>query len=387
MKKLCVVTGTRAEYGLLKPLIEKIHRDSSLELQLLVTGSHLSPEFGLTYKEIEKDGFTIDEKVEIVLSSDTSAAITKSMALALMGFGQCFDRLKPDMLIVLGDRYEIHAVATAAVVFKIPIAHLHGGEITEGAYDDIFRHSITKMSHLHFTSTEEYRKRVIQLGEEPERVFNVGAIGVENILKAQYLSREELEASIDFKLNKSYALITFHPETLSSASAEEEALSLLGALDRFPKLGLIFTKANSDTEGRVINKLIDEYVSRNKARARVFDSLGQLRYLSAMKYAAVVVGNSSSGIIEAPSLKVPTVNIGDRQRGRLQAQTVINCNAKEEEIAAAIEKALTPEFKEKALCSVNPYGSGETSGIIIEKIKDFLLNNRLKLQKSFYNLI
>ena len=323
-KKICVVTGTRAEYGILKPLLRKVKEDNELELQLVVTGMHLSPEFGLTYKQIEEDNFRISEKVEILLSSDTPIGISKSMGLAMISFSEVFDRLKPDLLVLLGDRYEMLSVASSAMVARIPIAHIHGGETTEGAIDEAIRHSVTKMSYLHFTSTEEYRKRVIQLGENPNRVFNVGAMGVEEILNTNLLSKEELEKELDFKIDSKTALVTFHPVTLEENTSEEQFQNILDALDNFKDLKVIFTKANSDTDGRIINKMIDEYVIKNKGKAKAFTSLGQLKYYSTIKYTDFVLGNSSSGILEVPTFKKPTINIGDRQKGRIQAFSIIN---------------------------------------------------------------
>lgn len=385
MKKICIVTGTRAEYGLLRPLIKRIKEDDELQLQLVATGMHLSPEFGLTYKEIESDGFIIDEKMEMLLSSDTAIGISKSMGLAMVGFADIFERLKPDMVVILGDRYEVFSATTVAMVSKIPIAHIHGGETTEGAFDEGFRHSITKMSCLHFTSTEEYRKRVIQLGENPDRVFNVGAIGIESIKKLELLDRNELEQDINFKFDKNTALVTFHPVTLENSNSKEEFQELLNALDRLNDLKLIFTKANSDTDGRIINLMIDEYVKNNNNKAVAFTSMGQLRYLSAMKYVDLVVGNSSSGIIEAPSFNIPTINIGDRQKGRIYSETTINCQPMENEIYKSIKLGLSTKFREKIKDTINPYGDGNVSEKILYIIKNSL-NNGIKLKKSFYDL-
>lgn len=385
MKKVCVVTGTRAEYGLLKPLIERINNDNELELQLIATGMHLSPEFGLTYKAIEEDGYIINEKIEILLSSDTSVGISKSMGLATISFSEAFERLKPDMIIVLGDRYEIFAVCSAAVVAKIPVAHLHGGETTEGAFDEAFRHSITKMSYLHFTSTEEYRKRVIQLGENPSRVFNVGAIGVENINTLDFLNKDELEDSIDFKLNKPFGLVTFHPVTLEKSTSYEQVMELFDALDSIEDMKFIITKANSDSDGRIINKAIDEYVIKNKDKVIAFVSMGYKRYLSAMKYCEMVIGNSSSGIIEAPTFKKATINIGDRQKGRTQAKSVLNCNPIKGQIIESINYARSNEFKEILKDVKNPYFNGKTSEKILFEIKK-CLNGDIDIKKSFYNI-
>lgn len=386
MKKICVVTGTRAEYGLLRPLIDKIDKDDELDLQLVVTGMHLSPEFGLTYKQIEEDGYQINEKIEILLSSDTPIGISKSIGLGLISFSECFERLKPDMIIVLGDRFEIFSAVTAAYVAKVPVAHLHGGETTEGAFDESFRHSITKMSYLHFTSTEEYRKRVIQLGEHPSRVFNVGAIGIENIKNMKLLSKEELEKKLNFTFGEKTALVTFHPVTLETSTSKKQFQNLLDALDEIENLKIIFTKTNADTDGRIINKMIDEYVNLNKDKATAFTSMGQLLYLSTMKYVDVIIGNSSSGIIEAPTFKVPTVNIGDRQKGRIQAESIINCKPEKEDILKAIKTALSSDFKNIIRNIKNPYGEGKVSEKIIEIIKNFLNKDLINIKKKFYDI-
>lgn len=387
MKKICVVTGTRAEYGLLKPLIKRISEDSDVELQIVVTGMHLSPEFGLTYKEIEEDGYTIIDKNEMLLSSDTPNGITKSIGLATIGFADIFTRIQPDIVVLLGDRFETYAAATTAMIHRIPIAHIHGGELTEGAIDDAIRHSITKMSALHFTSTEEYRRRVIQLGEQPERVYNVGALGVENIKKQQLLSKEELGKNIKFSLDKPYVVITYHPVTLESDTAEEQFTSLLNALDEVEGYKLIFTKANADTDGRIINQLIDKYVERNKYKAVAFSSLGMVRYLSVLKYCEMVIGNSSSGLLEAPSFMVPTVNIGDRQKGRVRAQSVIDCRNDEESILSAIRKAEL--MRKEGMCREmnNPYEGLDTSKRIYQIIKTRIESTTIGLiKKKFYDL-
>ncbi len=385
MKKICVVTGTRAEYGLLMPLLEQIKQAKNLELQLLVTGMHLSPEFGLTYKLIEADGYTINEKVDILLSSDTPVGISKSMGLGMIGFSESFERLQPDMVVLLGDRYETFVAATAASVARIPIAHLHGGETTEGAFDEAFRHAITKMSWLHFTSAEEYRNRVIQLGETPDRVFNVGAIGIENIRKMPLMNKSELEASLDTELKERLLLVTFHPVTLEDATSEVQFKNLLNALETIENATIIFTKANSDTDGRIINEMIDDYTNKHLDNTLSFVSMGQLRYLSAMKLASAVIGNSSSGIIEAPSFKIPTVNIGDRQKGRMQAQSVINCEPQEESIKEAISLALSDSFKSSIQLMSNPYGDGRVSDKIMEVIQKSL-SKEISLKKTFYTI-
>lgn len=386
MKRIGIMTGTRAEYGLLKPLMQEINKDNDLELYLIVSGMHLSPEFGMTYKEIEEDGFQINAKVEMLLSSDSPVGISKSIGLGIIGFADGFQRADLDMLILLGDRYEALSAAICAMVMRIPIAHLHGGELTEGAIDEGIRHSITKMSYLHFTSTEEYRRRVIQLGENPERVFCVGAIGVENIKKINLMTKEELERSIHFEIDENTVIVTYHPVTLENNTVEEQFLNLLEVLDRNPKIRMIFTKANADTNGRIVNELIDKYAAQNSERACAFMSLGQKRYLSALKYCRIVIGNSSSGIIEAPSFGKPIINIGDRQKGRICADSVINCGYTQQEIQRAMETALTEEFENKARNCRNPYEKENTAANIISVIKDYLLNDKIKLKKGFYDI-
>ncbi|WP_141046795.1 UDP-N-acetylglucosamine 2-epimerase [Aliarcobacter cryaerophilus] len=383
MKKVCVVTGTRAEYGLLYWLLKEIEADKELELQLIATGMHLSPEFGLTYKEIEKE-FKINKKIEMLLSSDTSVGISKSMGLAQISFAESYDELKPDIVIVLGDRYEIFSATSAAMIARIPIAHIHGGEKTEGAFDESIRHSITKMSHLHFTATEEYKNRVIQLGEHPSRVFNVGGMGIENIKRLKLLSKDEFEKSIEFKLNSKNILVTFHPVTLENSTAKEQFQQLLDAIDELEDTNIIFTKANSDTDGRVINQMIDEYVTKNFQKSVQFTSLGQLRYLSALQYVDAVVGNSSSGLAEAPSFRIGTINIGDRQKGRIKASSVIDCEANKNSIVKVFAKLYSKEFQNSLINVKNPYGDGYASKRIVEILKNVDLKNILK--KSFYDL-
>lgn len=386
MKKVCVITGTRADYGLLQPLLNKINQDNELELQIIATGMHLSPEFGLTYKEIIRDGYFINEKIEILLSSDTHIGISKSMGLAMISFAEAYARLEPDLVVVLGDRSETFSAVSAAYVAALPIAHLYGGETTEGAIDEGFRHSITKMSYLHFTSTQKYRKRVIQLGEDPNRVFNVGAIGIENIKNIKLLEKEELEEMFDFKFGGKIILVTFHPVTLEVSSAGEQFQYLLDAIDSLNGLKVIFTKCNSDTNGRIINNMIDKYVEKNREKALGFTSMGQLRYLSTMKYVDAVVGNSSSGIVEAPSFYVPTINIGDRQKGRIQATSIRNCKAIKKEIVEALDYVLYSDFKKSISDIENPYGNGDVSVHILEKLKLLLFNNKINIKKIFYDL-
>ena len=383
MKKICVITGTRAEYGLLYWLMKGIKNDKDLKLQIIATGMHLSPEFGLTYKEIERE-FKIDKKIEMVLSSDSSIAISKSMGLAQISFAEAYDELKPDIIIVLGDRYEIFSAVSTAMIAQIPIIHLHGGEATEGLIDEPIRHSITKMSHIHFTATEKYRDRVIQLGEQPNKVFNVGGMGIENIKKLKLLSKDEFENSINFKLNKKNILVTFHPVTLEKNSAEKQFQILLDVIDKLKDISIIFTKANSDTDGRIINKMIDNFVSKNNHKSVAFTSLGQLRYLSALKYIDAVVGNSSSGLIEAPSFKIGTINIGDRQKGRIKADSVIDCKNSKKSIKNGFKKLYSKKFQKILTKVKNPYGDNSPSENIIKIIKTINLDDILK--KRFYDL-
>ncbi|QDU09746.1 UDP-N-acetylglucosamine 2-epimerase [Gimesia aquarii] len=384
-KTVCLVTGSRAEYGLLRPLIDEIISESALKLQILVTGSHLSPEFGLTAQEIESDGYTIDEKIEVLMSSDSPIGICKSMGLGLISFSEAFARLQPDLVIVLGDRYEIFSAVSAAHISRIPVAHLHGGEITEGAFDDALRHSITKMSYYHFTSTEVYRKRVIQLGENPDRVFNVGAIGLDNISRLKLLSKEEFEKSIGFKLSHRNLLCTFHPVTLEKNSSVQQVQNLLKVLGQLDETNIIFTKTNADTDGRVINQLIDEFTSIDTNRYKSFVSLGQLRYLSAMQFVDAVIGNSSSGIIEAPSFGIGTVNIGNRQKGRIKSDLVIDCEPTETGIAVALKTLYSPKIDRLRNVAKNPYGDGQTSSRIVKILRDSSVD--ATTQKKFYDLV
>ena len=377
------MTGSRAEYGLLRSVMEGISTAVDLELQIIATGMHLSPEFGLTYREIERDGFLIDRKVEMLLSSDTPAGVTKSIGVGLIGFGDAFEQLRPDVVIVLGDRYEILAAAIAAMVARIPIAHLSGGEITIGAIDDAIRHSITKMSHLHFVAAEEYRRRVIQLGEDPNRVFLVGGLGVDRIRKLTLLGRAELEKVLGFKFGPRNLLVTFHPVTLETATATAQLSELLAALDALSGTHLIFTLPNSDTDGRALFPMIEGFVA-NHANARAYSSLGQLGYLSCIPYVDGVIGNSSSGLAEVPSFRKGTVNIGDRQGGRLKAASVIDCSPDRESIAAAVQRLYSPSFQSTLATVTNPYGEGGASEQILGILSDYPLEAILK--KSFYDL-
>ncbi|MFD3000877.1 UDP-N-acetylglucosamine 2-epimerase [Pontibacter toksunensis] len=384
MKKICVVTGTRAEYGLLYWTMKALEEDPELQLQLCVTGMHLSPEFGLTHKQIEADGFHIDKKVEILLSSDSTVGISKSIGLGVISFSEAFAELKPDLVLILGDRFEIFAAATAAMISKIPIAHCHGGEATEGLIDEPIRHSITKMSHVHFTATEEYRKRVIQLGEQPKSVYNVGALGIENINKLELLDRQSFEESIGFELGEKNVLVTFHPVTLENATAAHQFRNLLRALDELKDTKIIFTKPNADTDGRVIINLIDEYVKAHPEKSIAFISLGQLRYLSALQYMDVVVGNSSSGLIEVPSFRIATIDIGDRQRGRIKANSVISCSPDYASIKEALENAFSADFTALLKDVKNPYGEKDASQEIVRVLKETEVENLIK--KKFFDL-
>lgn len=377
-----MVTGSRAEYGILRSLISAIDNDSELTLQIIATNQHLSAIQGETYKEIERDGFTINSKVYMAddAAPDNARSTAKAVGRGVSGFADAFDELKPDLLVILGDRYEMLAVASAALIYKIPIAHLHGGEITEGAFDDAIRHAVTKMSHLHFTSTEAYRKRVIQLGEEPERVFNVGALGVENIMKTDCMSKEEIEQSLNFALTDKCFLCTYHPVTLSDMPSEAQVLNLLEALDNYKDYRIVFTYSNSDTSSQIIIKRIQEYADRNADRCMFIPSLGQRRYFSALKYMTAVIGNSSSGIIEVPSFGIPTLNIGERQKGRIAADCVINCGYSTEEIKEGLAKVI--KYGHKTID--NPYYKEGTCTAILNIIKTYPLENIT--QKTFYNL-
>jgi UDP-N-acetyl-D-glucosamine 2-epimerase, UDP-hydrolysing len=383
MRKICVITGTRAEFGLLRPLIELIANDNKLQLQLIATGMHLSPEFGYTLNEITDAGFVVDKKVECLLSSDSSIGVSKTIALAISGFADALAELTPDLVVVLGDRTEILGAVIATAMANIPIAHLHGGETTEGAYDEAIRHSITKFSHLHFTSTEAYRKRVIQLGEHPDTVFNVGAIGLDAIKKLPLLDKASFEQAIGFKLKERNILITYHPVTLEKEAPIETFENILTALDELTNTALIFTHANSDKNGRIINKMITEYVSDHKDKAVEFKSLGQLRYLSALQFVDFVIGNSSSGMTEVPAFYIPTINIGDRQKGRINCESVINSNNSLEDIKKSITFALDKTFREKIQQQELLYGNGTAAEKILQIIKE---HNHISIKKSFYNI-
>jgi GDP/UDP-N,N'-diacetylbacillosamine 2-epimerase (hydrolysing) len=382
-RKVCVITGTRADYGLLRWVMQGIKDDSDLTLQVIATGMHLSPEFGLTYREIEQDGFRIDLKIEMLTSSDTSVGIAKSMGLGLIGFADALNELKPDLVVVLGDRFEIFSAVSAALVARIPVAHLHGGETTEGAFDESLRHSITKMSHLHFVAAEDYRRRVIQLGEQPERVFLVGGLGVDNIKQLKLLNRAELEASLGFKLTQKNLLVTFHPVTLETATASDQMAELLIALAELKDTQLIFTLPNADTDSRVLIKMVEKFVEQHR-NAHAYTSLGHLRYLSCIAQVDGIVGNSSSGLLEVPSFGKGTINIGDRQRGRLQATSVINSAPDRKNIAAAIKKLYSADFQVSLSEVRNPYGEGGASEKIVTTIKNYAMDGIAK--KAFYDL-
>ncbi len=376
-RKICVVTGTRAEYGLLRWVMEGIQNSSQLELQLVVTGMHLSNEFGLTFREIEQDGFSIDRRVEMLLSSDSSSGVAKSMGVGMIGFADAFKELNPDMLLVLGDRFEIFAATSAAIPARIPIAHLHGGETTQGAIDEAFRHSLTKMSHLHFVATEEYRNRVIQMGEQADRVFCVGGLGVDSIVRMKLLEKKSLEEALDFSFGARNLLVTFHPVTLEQNSSEHQMHELLSALDDLPETHVIFTMPNADTEGRVLFGMINDFVAAHP-RAKSFTSLGQLRYLSCIKLVDAVVGNSSSGLIESPSFRKGTINIGDRQKGRIKSASVIDCDPEKDSILKAFDHLYSEEFQNFLETVTNPYGEGGASDAIVSTLEKIELNNILK---------
>jgi len=382
-RRICVVTSSRADYGLLKLVMKNIESDKELILQTVVTGTHLSSKYGLTYREIESDGFRINRKVKILSSDNSSRGLLKSMANCQLKFPSIFSELKPDLIIVLGDRFEIFAITSVALVACVPVAHLHGGESTEGAIDEAFRHSITKMSHIHFVANDIYRKRVIQLGEQPSKVFNVGGLGVDCINSLSLIKRDELESNIGFKLKNKNLLITFHSVTLESGSTKKQFLELLAALRPLKETGLLFTLPNADTDGLVIIKLINEFVS-NSLNAIVFKSLGQLHYLSCMSQMDGVIGNSSSGLLEAPSLKIPTINIGDRQKGRLQASSVINCRPERPYIEKAIKKLDSKKFLVVLKKTISPYGKGGASKKIVKIIKNLKSDGILK--KQFFDL-
>lgn len=383
MRKICFVTGTRAEYGLLSRLMRLVKEDKDLRLQVIATNMHLMPEYGETYKEIEKDGFTIDKKVYMHKPSDDAHGIISSMAEEMQGMNDALSELKPDILVLLGDRYEILVAAQVALIHRVPIAHIHGGEVTEGAFDDAIRHSVTKMSSLHFTSCEEYRHRVIQMGEQPSRVFDVGSLGVENIKAVPLMTKEELEASLDFKIDTQTILVTYHPVTLGGNPAKD-IREFLDALDLFKDLKVIFTMPNSDTGRDAIALAVENYVEKHSNRAKAYTSLGLRRYLSTLQFVKAAVGNSSSGIIEVPSFGIPTLNIGDRQKGRLASKSVVNCGTSKDEVIAGLKLCLSEEMLKAAKTYGNPYAKPYTANLIYQELKNVELAG-LNL-KTFYDL-
>ena len=386
MRKICVITGTRAEFGLLSGLMRLIQQSDLTQLQVIATNMHLSPRYGNTYKEIEEAGFAIDYKVPILddAAADNANETLRAMSRAIAGFAEAYDALQPDLIVVLGDRFEILAAVESALIKQIPVAHIHGGELTLGAYDDAIRHSITKMSHLHFTSTEEYRKRVIQLGEQPERVWYVGALGVENIKRIPLLSKEEIEQNLNFEINNQTILVTYHPVTLANHDGKEDIDAFLSALDEFPELRVIFTMPNSDNGSNVIREAIADYVARNEARTCAHTSLGVRRYLSVMKYCTAVVGNSSSGILETPSFHIPTLDIGSRQGGRMAAESVWHCGTDKQSIVNGLKHFLSDEFRQIAAAASNPYEKEGTAESIFNIISTYPLDGIT--QKHFYDL-
>lgn len=386
MKRICVVTGTRAEYGLLYWTLVALKKDPSIKLQICATGMHMSPEFGLTYHQIEKDGFTIDYKVESLMSSDSGTGIAKSIGLGISGISDAFSQLEPDIVLLLGDRYEILAAAIAAMSLRIPIAHCHGGESTEGLIDESIRHSITKMSHLHFTATKAFEKRVIQLGEQPANVFCFGAMGIEYINKIKFLTKKEIEDKMNFSFLTNNYLITYHPETLEMKESSDKFSELLKALEEIKNNDtlFIFTMPNADNNGRVIIDMINQFVKTNPFNSIAFTSMGQINYLSTLKFVNAVIGNSSSGLIEAPTLKIPTVNVGDRQRGRIMAKSVICCHTEKNKILHAIKKSSSRDFKARINDFENPYGFQNVSSKIVDILKK--VSEKDLLKKKFYNL-
>jgi len=383
-RKICIVTGTRAEYGLLYWLMKSIQDDLNLELQIIVTGMHLSPEFGLTYQEIEKDGFMINKKVEMLVSADTSSSISKSTGLGLIGFADAYVDLRPDIIVVLGDRYELLAASTAALFARIPIAHIGGGETTEGAFDEAIRHSITKMAWWHFVAMKEYEKRVIQLGEDPKRVWNVGGQGVDAISKAKLLSKKELMKKTGIKFGEKNLLITYHPVTLEKQTSKKYFQTILSVLNDLKDVYLIFTMPNADSDGRIIMQMIDEFVSNHNERSIAFTSMGQLNYLSTMQFVDGVIGNSSSGLAEAPTFKIGTINIGDRQKGRLKAKSVIDCKPTKKSMRSAINMLYSKDFQDILPMVNSPYGEGNSTEKIMEVLKNADIPKETK--KIFYNI-
>jgi UDP-hydrolysing UDP-N-acetyl-D-glucosamine 2-epimerase len=375
-RKIAVVTGSRAEYGLLYWLLREIDEDKDLELQLIVTGMHLSDDFGLTYREIEKDGFKVTAKVDLQLSDDSSVGISKSTSLGVVGFAKVVRNLSPDMIVLLGDRFEIFAAAQAAMFARIPIAHIHGGELTEGVIDEALRHAITKMAHLHFPVAEPYRQRIMQMGEDPKRVYNLGTPGLDHLDRACFLTKSPIEKALGFSFGKLNFLVTYHPVTLLKSEQYKGIFSVFKALDKFPQANIIFTKSNADEGGRKIGKLIDTYISQNPSRnMKAFVSLGLLKYISVAKQVDIVIGNSSSGLIEIPHIGVPTVNIGNREKGRLLASSVINCEVNVDAIKHAIDKGLSEDFQKTLKKIETPYEKANASHRIKEVLKSIPLES------------
>lgn len=384
-KKILVVTGTRAEFGLLQWIMKEIELSQKMDLYVCATGMHLSEEYGSTYKTIEEAGFKIDKKIDILLSSDNPIGISKTVALGIISFSEYFDELNPDLMIVLGDRYEILSASVAATFSRVPIAHIHGGETTEGLIDEPIRHSITKMSHFHFPSTETYRKRIIQLGENPQNVFLTGAPGLDNLEKLHLLAKEELEEQLNFKFEGRVALVTYHPVTLEEGSAENQIKSLNQALGYFKDLKIIFTMPNADTDGKIIKYEIERYLAKDPKKGKLFKSLGQLKYLSALQYVDVVIGNSSSGLIEVPSFHIPTINIGDRQKNRISGETVIHCKPDKDSIVEAIKKSFDEDYRKKCTIEKNPYGEPGASKKIVSILETLNFNKSI-IKKKFFDL-
>lgn len=382
---ICVVTTTRADYGLLKPLIGRFLDDGTFCVKIVATGTHLSEKYGYTYKEIEKDGFQTAAEIAILPDEKDSLAVPKCMANAIVKFSEYFQADRPDFVLLLGDRYETFAIASAAYNARIPIIHLCGGDTTEGALDEAYRHSITKMSYLHFVSNEDSRRRVIQLGEDPERVFNVGSLGIENALHEPMMSIEELERDLHFQLYGNYAVVTFHPVTLEIDTAEAQCRELMHALEKRKDFHYIITKSNADENGGRINKLWDEY-GEQRGNVYVTESLGMRRYLSAVSHARMVIGNSSSGLSEVPAFHVPTVNIGDRQKGRLRGKSVIDCKPEKEDILRAMDIAESSAFLEEIRGEASVYGDGHTSERIIRILKRYVKEEKIDIKKSFYDI-
>lgn len=386
MNKIAVITGSRAEYGLLYWLMKELDSDKNIDFQLIVTGSHLSKDMGQTIDFIQEDGFEVTYQVDMQLESDKPIGITSSMSKAIEGFGEAYNKIKPDLILLLGDRYEIFIAAAAATIFRIPIGHLHGGERTEGAFDEVFRHSLSKMSQLHFTAHNEYSNRVIQMGEQPENVYNVGALAIDNIKKLPLFSRKEVEERINLAFSGRNIIVTFHPTTLEKESSYDQFSNLLKNIDKLKNTSIIFTKSNADVDARVIDNLIDEYVEKNSDKARAFSSMGQKLYLSTLQYVDATVGNSSSGIIEAPLFKIGTINIGDRQKGRFQVPSIINCLPNQNSISEAFEKLYSDEFQATLKRTKSPYGEGGAAKKIKEIVLEKLSNGDITLKKEFFDI-